>query len=586
VSGSAKCRSCSAPIEWAEQGGKNVPLDPSGEDHRDSCATKKSSPCKKCGEEIVWRKGGPQGLDGERHECLGLVREEIKRPSRHHVSQYKIKRFLECERRSFFADVLGLRDKFTSDPMRAGKHFASAVEYVAVERAKKGDAALRAAMTVEELMAALEIVVGREEWTPESLARARAVMPLAAPKVDLSFVLVDEHGPWVERGFELPVGGGVIVGGVFDLVERVGDEIFISDFKAGDFRDHEAKSGPQVGLYLAAARLLWPDLGRRFVLRYVATDGKPEEILADVELEDNAKAVARGMVEKSRAMRENEKAWSATVGTHCGTCPFQSRCDAYKTAIAIPPSDGDLPSRLEDLVPDLRRMSILANLADARRKKLEKAARALAIPELDKSGRGEVAGFPIKLVSVNKDGYWVKPSSYQFLRVDDPKPGSAASISQEPKGLSSGVGDAENPKVPAVRDSTPVGGSALPTLELAPASPSRNDTLAAVGATIPPSIVTPSRTDAPAAAPLDDDEPAASMLVECRSCSAAGGASISVKHLPPECRSETVEFVEDPDDESEREEEPSQGVRLAGGERQRTLGEAFDALPEGSGQQW
>lgn len=381
------CRECQEPIAWRSENGRNIPVDPvTKADHRDTCSARR-----------------------------GLVPDRIKRPARHAISASRIKVHEECQRAYWYA--LEEKRDDSSTAMESGKLAHAAIEVVAVERARAGN--LSAPVTVTELLEALDAVTIRERWSGESLADARETLTKSAHRIDLSFAGVDEHGPLVERGFETPVGDGVLAGGIVDLVEVVGDAIIVTDWKTGGFREPSPHRLPAVGLYAAWARSLWPGREVRVVLRYLSLDVDDEVGGSDLErAEGDAKATARALVLKTRTKRANEAAWPGTFGGACVRCPFTARCETYQAAMS-----GDTagePRTAEELTAWIHRVapvaSTLSSLVSARRKALIE----IVGPSVNAHGRMVVGNYPVRVKTISREGYMVKPSTYQQIDIDDP----------------------------------------------------------------------------------------------------------------------------------------------------------------------
>lgn len=393
------CRDCGQPFVWGKRpDGRPKPVNPDGTDHAATCAARQ-----------------------------GLVPDRLKYPTAHHTSAWKLKAFSQCQKAYFHLVVEGLEVADETEAKDAGKLAHGAIEGVAVRRVAAKD--LASPVTAEELLASLDAVLLRERWAPESLDHAREILVASAPRIDLSCVAVDQHGPLVERRFETPVGGGVIAGGILDLVELVGDSlVVVRDWKTGAFREPNPEHLPAVGLYAAYAKSVWPERDVVVALDYLAL-GKVDEIPWSPEIEDRAKALARAVVAKTRAKVEDATAWPATFGSHCARCPFKARCETFKESMGVLDGvlEGDTaiaPVTLDGLIPAIRRMSDIANVAKKLADDWRDEAKALALGVVDRFGRAEVAGHRIKLSDRERAGYVVKPSRYVELRIsraDEPE---------------------------------------------------------------------------------------------------------------------------------------------------------------------
>lgn len=435
------CRDCNAPINWQKVGGRNVPLNPDASDHRDSCPNKPTSPCRHCGAETVYRFNEKKNPDGSKHECAGVVPSNLKRAARRHVSYSQVARFDACQLKSYFADVLELPDLEPRTAADAGTLAHAAHEHVIIERAKAKR--LREPVTVQELHDALDLVLARERWTLGAVELARAHLEAAAPRLDMAFVASDEHGPIVERGIEVPLGDGVLAGSTVDFVEFVGSEIVnIVDLKFGAVIERSPADAFQVGLYLTWGHAMWPEKDVRLSLRYVTTDVDPIEVAWTREIEENAKALGRAYATKRRSKRENQDAWPATWGTHCGWCSYKGRCPEFKAhtneVAQKAVVDVDLTT-LEGALAALTFFRPLANVA----KRIADKARDVAIPlvahMLPKSGRGEVAtadgrAYEVKFAIVEREGYTVQPTTYTTLDVKPIAPGALPGAAAEERG--------------------------------------------------------------------------------------------------------------------------------------------------------
>lgn len=394
---SRPCRECGDPIDRDKQGGRNVPVNPGTKtDHRETCSARQ-----------------------------GQVPDRLKRPTAHHTSASKLKKFSECQFQFFLEVVREEKIERQTDAMDSGKLEHAAVEYVTVERAKALDFARP--VTPEELHAALDVVVGREAFNAESLMHAREVLAKAAHKIDLAFVARDEHGPLVERKFELPVGAGVVVGGILDLVEFVGDDLaLIRDYKGGQFREPRPEKSPAVGIYAEWASLLWPEREIRVVLQYLALDVE-DEVRGEELLEARAlaKSLARAVVTKARVRSQDDDAWPATFGGHCARCPYTAKCPTFQARMAEPIGEHE-PETLDELVDAIYRFGPVATVAAKKVQEWRKKAIELAAPALGASGRALVGGYPIRVKTITRKGYEVKTSTYQQLDVDDPSPEAVA----------------------------------------------------------------------------------------------------------------------------------------------------------------
>jgi hypothetical protein len=367
---------------------------------------------------VVWRGNEPKDpKTNERHECEEKsTPERIKRPTRHATSAYKIKQHQECELAYFYRFVKELpgADTFKID---AGKLGHAAIETVLVTRAR--EERLGDPVTEAELLAALDYVTARESWDAASLIHAREVLAKAAPRLDFSLIATDEHGPLVERGFEIPAGGdGIQVGGTVDAVEIVGDTVNVMDWKSGAWRDPEPHKLPAVGLYAAWAKSLWPDRNIVVTLDYLWLE-RQDIISWSPALEENAKAVARALVNKTRLRASDEKAWSAAYGTHCARCPFSSRCPEFK-ARSEEDASAHEPRTPAELAAAIHRFSPLATVATNKVKEwrdlLKKEGAALVGP----SGNGMAGAFPIRISTRERSAYAVEASVYQVVDVYDP----------------------------------------------------------------------------------------------------------------------------------------------------------------------
>lgn len=401
---SKPCNKCGGPIEFKQNRGRWIPINADGAEHRETCPAQK-----------------------------GLVPSSLKRTTRHHTSQYKIKRFQECQLQAYFADVLELPEGQSTPEMQAGVLVHGAREFVAVERHKAN--ALDVPATSADYLAALETVVGRESWSLEAVALARSIIHAQVAPVDLSFTLVDEHGPLVERAFELPVGDGVIVGGVVDLVERVEDEVILRDYKSGAWRDPSPESSPQTGLYLAWGRAVFGERVR-FSLDYLAL-GVSDEVFWSPRIEDDAKAAARALVTKTRTKAEDESAWPATYGGACLRCAYTARCPEFKARTAVPSRSAKDPETAEELAAAIHAMRPVANVSDGLVNRwTEKLKRLMADAPTE---RYEDEGKPKTVARATFGGYPVRLTTYvqapekkireggvrQRLDVGDPTPRGA-----------------------------------------------------------------------------------------------------------------------------------------------------------------
>jgi len=383
----------------------------------------------------------PTTREDHRPKCTaeqGRVPDRLKRPVRHVLSPSAIERHDECQRRFYYERVVKVKldaPDESSAPMDAGKLTHATIEAVAVERARTGD--LARPVTADELLAALESPVApRERWTSGALAIARDVLARSAPRIDLSFVAVDEHGPFVERGFEMPVGEGALVGGIMDVVELVGDAVLVRDWKTGQMREPDPVHAPAVGIYGAWARLLWPDREVHVILDYLALEDESEVTGSDLDRAvGHATSVARALVAKVRAKAQDESAWPATFGGACATCPFSRRCETYQERMKAPAADLE-PETLGELVEAIYHLAPVATVAEKVVKRLRKKAIGPAVSaRLDGDGRALVGRHPIRLRTVTRKGYTADATTYQVLDVDPPieEPAPADTVEVAPE---------------------------------------------------------------------------------------------------------------------------------------------------------
>jgi hypothetical protein len=372
-------KGCGFEIGFRQEHGRWIPVNADGSEHRDTCAMQK-----------------------------GLVRSGLKVTTRHHVSQYRIVRFRECQRKAYFADVLELPEGQKSPEMEAGSVVHACREFVAVERDKAGK--LDEPVYSAEYLAALETVVGRESWSLEGLLLARDILESQKKPVDLSLAMRDEHGILCERAFELPCGEGVIAGGVLDLAEDVGDAVLLRDLKSGQWRDPHPEKSPQVALYLAWGRAVFAPRPVYFVLDYIALGIEEDPISWTPEIEESGKAMARALVTKARAQRENEEAWPATVGSGCTSCAFTYRCDAFKAAMEVgkPAREPETPVELAAAIHKYRPIAnVSSGLVDRWTEKLKRIAGDLVKTEsfTDEDGKVKTVGkamlgpYPVRLTT-------------------------------------------------------------------------------------------------------------------------------------------------------------------------------------------
>lgn len=386
------CRDCGQPFTWGKRpDGRPKPVNPDGTDHAATCAARQ-----------------------------GQVPDRLKYPTAHHTSAWKLKAFSQCQKAYFHLVVEGLEVDDETEAKDAGKLAHGAIEGVAVRRVAAKD--LASPVTAEELLASLDAVLLRERWAPESLDHAREILVASAPRIDLSCVAVDEHGPLVERRFDVPVGAGVLAGGILDLVELVGESlVVVRDWKTGAFREPNPEHLPAVGLYAAYAKSVWPEREVVVALDYLAL-GKVDEIPWSPEIEDRAKALARAVVAKTRAKVEDATAWPATFGAHCARCPFKARCETFQ--VAMEGVDGGVewgdPQTLEELVPLVRHMSDVASVAKKLSDEWRERAKTLALGVVDRFGKATISGHAIKLTERERAGYTVEPSTYLEIRISRP----------------------------------------------------------------------------------------------------------------------------------------------------------------------
>lgn len=395
----SQCRSCGGEIaKWVVVGGRNVPSNEDGSDHRDSCPARR-----------------------------GFVPEKLSRVPRRHCGMSQVTRYLRCPRQSYYADVLKLADGSDRTAAESGILVHAAIAYVAVERAKSGR--LREPVTEADLLEACDGVVARGDWTHlDAVPQARAQLATAAARIDFSFTAVDEHGPLVERGIEIPVGDGVLAGTTLDMVEYVGDAVLLRDWKTSSHYDAPETKGHdfQAGLSLAWAKQMWPDRDVRFVLDYVVL-GETVEIPWSAELDDWARSRARAFVQRLRAKKDDDSelfGWPGRFGSHCNYCAYTKRCETFKVETAKSLNDRE-PVTLDEVAEELYRWESVATVSGNYVEKLRRLGKKLASEALG-SNRGKLlAGrFPVELVSVKKKAE-DKPREaymYQLLKVGDPLP--------------------------------------------------------------------------------------------------------------------------------------------------------------------
>ncbi len=359
----SQCRTCRAPLNWLESGGKNVPIDPeTGERHE--CPNQPLTPCRSCSQPTKWGKvEGRRGLvdaDGKKHACpVGDT--ALARPVGHHISASRIEDHETCPRHYRFASILKLgRDE--SEQMDAGKLAHAAIRQVLGARVHAKD--VRSPVTPAELHAALDLVTARERWNAWAITRARTVLESCAARLDFSLAAVDEAGPVAERSVTVPAGQGILIGGAIDLVNLIGDDTGeIRDFKGGDHEVERAGEAVQVGAYLAWAKSVWPEREWFFVHDYIALGYEGRPIPWTQEREDNAKALARALVQKTRLHAGDSDKWPGNFGVpHCERCPFQSRCPEFQARMRETP-DVLAPRTPAELAAAIHRFAPLATLA-------------------------------------------------------------------------------------------------------------------------------------------------------------------------------------------------------------------------------
>lgn len=363
----AGCRTCGAPLSWLESQGKNIPIDPAT-GNRHNCPNEPLRACRDCSSPVKW--GTLEGrrtlvnADGQKHLCP-VGPSSLSKPSGHHTSASKIQEHETCPAHYRFSSILKWgRDE--SDEMDAGKLCHAAVRLVIGQRAISKTMALP--VEASELLAAVDLAVSRENWNAWVVTRAREVLERAAPHLDFSLVSVDEHAPLAEREFKLAAGEGILIGGALDLVEFPDESTgVIVDFKAGDHEIEDAGNAIQVGIYLAAARMIWPERQWAFVHNYLSLGYEHKPIPWTQAREDNAKALARALVKKTRERAGDENAWEGRFGTHCLRCTFSPRCPTFAQKMGESALVGRFdPKTPEQLAEAVYHYGPLANVVNAK----------------------------------------------------------------------------------------------------------------------------------------------------------------------------------------------------------------------------
>ena len=245
------------------------------------------------------------------------------------ISATKLRSFLECA----YQPALSKKAKPRLSKWKVGTAVHDAIERLAKSTRSNY-------VDQQQLCASLGEHFGdsRTRYTTEERARAFEIMQSVSRL---------QIGPQLcppETSFEVDLGGGVGLRGRWDLVRGTEEDVEVVDWKCvfPSVNSPEAKSDPQVGLYLVAARERWPHAKTiSVVLKYL---NEPRNIVESWTPQLDAYWRAQG---KAAARQLDRGYQEPTTGTHCAFCPVMNQCEFAKQ---VSQDEHDLPA--EKLTPE------------------------------------------------------------------------------------------------------------------------------------------------------------------------------------------------------------------------------------------
>lgn len=216
------------------------------------------------------------------------------------------------------------------DPFRVGKAVHAAVEGAVLAELASWHEDERRQLLVKR--AALEHYLRQPaatQWlrNPDQFVAAFLALPEV---VRVSGTVLGVEDPW--RVWLRP---GVTAVGIFDLVYDDGDGIVVVDWKTGltPLSPKEARTDPQVLLYLLAARFVFPDRKVCVEVRYLSLDGYSVRVPWGPWLESLGRTWALAAYDEWSDPKTKSY---ATPGEHCADCQFAGRCRAYTEILRDP----------------------------------------------------------------------------------------------------------------------------------------------------------------------------------------------------------------------------------------------------------
>lgn len=300
------------------------------------------------------------------------------------LSSHRLSMFEVCPQKlRYYMEKWPSADDRGTIAMRKGSVSHKAIEIAA--KARRKNPALPAIPTRDEIVECVDYASIRSGLTPDAHRDVREALADNVSVLNLGGQICDP-----EKREVVHMGREIYAEVRFDLVaaERMGsadptppevDEprrVVIRDWKAGEGQpatQAEAEAMPQIGLYLTAARALWPEAQAwEFHLVHVR-----HQTIVPVRWTEGLDAIWR-----ARSIG-SVKAWNAGYaparpGEHCRNCGYRFVCQAWLEVMDVVGTEdrpaADMPDPV--LLEERYRASLAERLGEKRRKDLDAEIRA------------------------------------------------------------------------------------------------------------------------------------------------------------------------------------------------------------------